>query len=82
MLVLLSSRAAKDDELSHHHREYEALQCKLQQRLVQVEEELAVQKLQLVNQFDEVSKRQEHEHRVKVVYSSTPQYILVHLSIF
>ena len=64
--ILSLSSTAKDEELSHHQREYERLQRQLQQRLLQVEEELAVQKQQLMNQFDDLSRRQEHEHRVKV----------------
>ena len=52
--------------MTQQRTEYERLQRQLQQRLLQVEEELESEKQQLVTESEENMRSQRQEHQVKV----------------
>ena len=57
---------SKDNEVSQQRAEYERLQKQLQQRLLQVEEELAMEKQRMLSEKEDSLRTLEQEHRVKV----------------
>ncbi|XP_048344241.1 coiled-coil domain-containing protein 57 isoform X3 [Sphaerodactylus townsendi] len=59
---LLSS---KDSDLNHHHEEYENMKQQLERKLQEVEGELALQRQELLVEFDAAIKKREHEFRQK-----------------
>ncbi|KAL8163348.1 UNVERIFIED_CONTAM: hypothetical protein K2H54_018700 [Gekko kuhli] len=59
---LLSS---KDSDISHHRKEYENVKQQLERKLQEVEGELALQRQELLVEFDAEIKKREHEFHQK-----------------
>ena len=53
--------------MSQQRAEYERLQKQLQQRLLPVEEELAIEKQRMLSEKEDSLRTLEQEHRVKVL---------------
>ena len=64
--MLSINSKTKDIEVNQQAADYEKLQKQLQQRLLQVEEELAVEKQQILTEKEDCLRTLDQEHRVKV----------------
>ncbi|XP_060109042.1 coiled-coil domain-containing protein 57 isoform X2 [Heteronotia binoei] len=56
---------SKDSDMSHHHKEYENMKQQLERKLQEIEGELALQRQELLVEFDAEMKKREHEFRLK-----------------
>lgn len=63
---------AKDKDITEQRLEYEQLQKKLQERLLQIEEELQSERHQMTIQHEDKLKSQEQEFQKKVVQWPIP----------
>lgn len=66
LLLFLCCSKAKDKDVTEQHAEYERLQKQLQQRLLQIEEELETEKEQMATDYEEKLKSQGQENQRKV----------------
>ena len=69
--LFLCSRQSKDQEVESERQKLEGLQRELQQRMLELEGELRVQRDQMGAEFDEVMKKREREHSTRVNEFST-----------
>ncbi|XP_029454888.1 coiled-coil domain-containing protein 57-like [Rhinatrema bivittatum] len=58
--------STKDSDIDHHREAYEKLKCQLERKVKEVEGELALQRQELLLEFDAEMKKQEHEFCVKM----------------
>ncbi|XP_066472559.1 coiled-coil domain-containing protein 57 [Tiliqua scincoides] len=56
---------SKDLDINHHHEEYENMKQQLERKLQEVEGEFALQRQELLVEFDAEMKKREHEFRQK-----------------
>ena len=63
---MLCFSKSKDGEVNQQRTEYDRLQKQLQQRLLQVEGELSMEKQQMMTEKEDSLRTLEQEHRVKV----------------
>ncbi|XP_018617224.2 coiled-coil domain-containing protein 57 isoform X1 [Scleropages formosus] len=64
-LQLERVHSVKEREIEKHREEYEALKRELERRIQEVEGELALQKQELISEFDTELKRREHEFNLR-----------------
>ncbi len=57
---------SKDIDVTQQRTEYERLQKQLQQRLLQVEEELSMEKQQMITEKEDCMRTMGQEQRIKV----------------
>ena len=62
---------SKDADVAKQSAEYDRLQKQLQQKLLQVEEELAMEKQKMLVEKEDSLRTQAQEHRVKVHNTDT-----------
>ena len=62
---------SKDADVAKQSAEYDRLQKQLQQKLLQVEEELAMEKQKMLVEKEDSLRTQAQEHRVKVHNTNT-----------
>ncbi|XP_061471958.1 coiled-coil domain-containing protein 57 isoform X7 [Rhineura floridana] len=64
-LELEQLHSSKDSDISHHREEYENMKQQLDRKVQEVEGELALQRQELLVEFDAEIKKREHEFRRK-----------------
>ncbi|KAJ6660380.1 hypothetical protein lerEdw1_017803 [Lerista edwardsae] len=64
-LQLEQLHRSKDLDINHHHEEYANMKQQLERKLQEVEGELALQRQELLVEFDAEMKKREHEFRRK-----------------
>ncbi|XP_069511429.1 coiled-coil domain-containing protein 57 [Ambystoma mexicanum] len=70
-LELERMRSSKEADIDRHLEEYEKLKRQLERKIQEVEGELALQKQELMMEFDAEMKKREHEFRLKMDEMST-----------
>uniref|UniRef100_A0A8D2J447 Coiled-coil domain containing 57 n=1 Tax=Varanus komodoensis TaxID=61221 RepID=A0A8D2J447_VARKO len=64
-LELEHLHSSKDSDISHHCEKYENMKHQLERKLTEIESELALQRQELLVEFDAEMKKREHEFRQK-----------------
>nr|XP_033816215.1 coiled-coil domain-containing protein 57 isoform X3 [Geotrypetes seraphini] len=58
--------SSKDSDIDHHQEAYKKLKCQLERKIKEVEGELALQRQELLLEFDAEMKKQEHEFNLQM----------------
>ncbi|XP_030062743.1 coiled-coil domain-containing protein 57-like [Microcaecilia unicolor] len=58
--------SSKDSDIDHHREAYKKLKCQLERKVKEVEGELALQRQELLLEFDAEMKKQEHEFHLRM----------------
>ncbi|KAH0629426.1 hypothetical protein JD844_011491 [Phrynosoma platyrhinos] len=64
-LILKQLHSSKDSDISHHREQYENMKQQLERKLREVEGELALQRQELLVEFDAEMKKREYQFRQK-----------------